>query len=122
MKKRTAITTAIALATTIFTVGELRADGFRFGIGVTPHGTSLSIGYRDGSCHPVPPPGKVRCVPPPPPVRVVHRRPAGHYETRIERYWVDGYWKQVYCRRGRITSVWQPGYWAERTVRVRVRH
>ena len=120
MKKCTAITTAITLATAIFTAGELRADAFRFGIGVTPHGTSLSIGYGDRGCHPDPHYGRGRHAPPP--VRIVRCRPAGHYETRIERVWTDGYWTRAACRRGRITRVWNPGYWSERTIRVWVRH
>ena len=120
MKKRTAITTAITLATAIFTAGELRADAFRFGIGITPHGTSLSIGYGDRGCHPKPRGARGRYAPSP--VRVVRCRPAGHYETRIEKVWVDGYWNRAVHHRGRITRVWHSGYWSERTLRVWVTH
>ena len=120
MKKHTAITTAIIMSVAMFAAGALRADGLRFGFGVTPRGPSLSIGYGDRGCHPDPHYGRGRH--PPPPMRVVRRRPSGHYENRIERFWVDGYWTRAVHHRGRITRVWNPGYWTERTVRVWVRH
>lgn len=120
MKKNTLINTAVIMSAAIFAAGELQADSFRFGIGVTPRGTSLSVGYGDRECHPKPRGPKVRHAPQP--VRVVHRRPVGHYEDRVERVWVDGYWTQRVHRNGRPVRVWNPGYWTERVVRLWVRH
>jgi len=100
---------------------QASADGLRFNLGVSPHGTSFSVGYSD--------PGPVRdhgrdrrcnAVPPPPRVRYVARR--GHYENRVERYWVDGYWSRLVYPDGRLIEQWNPGYWAERNVQVWVSH
>ena len=67
--------------------------------------------------------GVVQPLPPPPPPRVrtvvVRPPPRGHYETRIQRSWVEGelvgydlYGYPVYA----------PGYWVEREIRVWVPH
>lgn len=119
--------------------------GLNFNIGVTPHGSSLSVGYHAparrgvqlhgsarvyshpprGCAHPYPP--AVRYAPPhgyahPAPPVVRYTPPRGHYVVRVERHWVDGCWSESISHYGRVVRVWNPGYWAERSVRVWVNY
>jgi hypothetical protein len=97
-----------------------------------PVRTYTTVTYRYGApvyCEPPPP----RYCPPPAP-----RWIPGHYQTRCEQVWVEGYWKTIetpavydwvwnpHCRRYEwtmvrpptCTRVWVPGRYETREVRV----
>lgn len=90
-----------------------------------------SQGYGRGGCGPryYAPPPPPPCAPPvyvqaPPPTVIVQQQPvyiqqpAGHYEIRQERQWVEGSWRYEQLDCNTYRKVWSPGYY--QTVEVKV--
>jgi hypothetical protein len=107
------------------------AGGVSFGLSVGNGGTAVSLGVnagghgydghggyvgRGGPVHRQMhrPPAHIGVVIAPAPVVVA---PAGYWQEREERVWVDGVWIETADAWGRRVRQWQPGRWEIRRTR-----